>query len=74
MGRDIGLWDMSCDCEHHRNRVFGCGDGIAIGRIHHDHTFCATAFDVNIVDANTCTPHHLQVGGICKQRRRHLRC
>ena len=59
MRGDIGLRDVSGDSKHHGNGVFGRGDGVAIGRVHHDHTLCATAFDINIVNADTRASYHL---------------
>jgi hypothetical protein len=60
---DIGGGDLPCQCEHHRNGVFGRGDRIAERRVHHHHTLAAGVGDIDIVDADARTADHLEVFG-----------
>ena len=46
--------------KHHRNGVFGGGDGIAEGRIHHHNAARRGAGDIHIVNANAGASHHFQ--------------
>ena len=63
MGRCVRFGNLAGDGEHHRNGMFGGGDGIAEGRVHHDHAFLRRRRDIDIVHANACAAHHLQIGG-----------
>ena len=46
--------------EHHRNGVFGGGNRIAEGRIHHNNAARRGAGDIHIIHANAGAAHHLQ--------------
>ena len=58
--------------EHHRNGVFGSGDGIAEGRIHHHHTTRRGAGDIHIINANAGAPDNLQARCDFQHFPRHL--
>ena len=46
--------------KHHRNGVFGGGNRIAEGRIHHHNAARGGAGDIHIVNANAGAAHHFQ--------------
>jgi hypothetical protein len=46
---------------HQRDRVFGRGDGIAEGRVHHDHAGGGGRRNVDIVDADAGAAHDFQL-------------
>jgi hypothetical protein len=48
--------------QHHRERVLGGGDGVAIGRVHHDDAAAGGGGDIDIVDADAGAADDFQVG------------
>ena len=63
---------MPCEREHHRNGVFGGGNRIAEGRIHHDNTARGGAGDIHIINANASAAHHFQARCSFQHFPRHL--
>ncbi len=72
LGRGIGGRNLPGQREHQGDGVFGRGDGIAEGRVHHDHALGGRGRDVDVVDPDAGPAHHFQPGGRFEQLRRHL--
>ncbi len=70
MGGFGGFRQLPRHREHHRNRVLGRGDGVAEGRIHHDHALFGRGRDIDIVDPDTGAADDLEPG----RRFQHLFC
>ncbi len=60
LGRDIGLGNLPGEREHHSDRMFGGGDGIAERRIHHDNPLRRGGGNIDIVDADPGATDHFQ--------------
>ena len=56
----VRLRDLPRECEHQRDRVLGRGDRIAERRIHDDHALGGRGGNVDVVDADTGAPDHLE--------------
>jgi len=65
----VGLRDGPRHGEHQRQGVLGDADGIAAGRVHHQHAFLGGGFDVHVVHADAGAPDHLQARGAFEQLR-----
>ena len=63
MGGFVGLRDLAGDREHHRNRMFRRGDGIAERGVHDHHTLGGGRFQVDVINADTGTADNLQIVG-----------
>ncbi len=62
--RAVGRGDLAGQREHHRDRVLGRGDRIAVRRIHDDDAALGRGRDVNIINADPGPADHLEgVGG-----------
>ena len=73
MGRSIGFGDLARQRHHQRYRMFGGGDGIAEGCVHHDDAALGGGRDVDIVDADAGPADDLELAGRGDQLRRHFR-
>ena len=72
MGGGIGGRQLTGQCKHQRNRMFGRRDRIAERRVHHDDAFARGRRDIDIVDADAGTADDLQPVGGPDQLLRHL--
>jgi hypothetical protein len=54
--------NLACEREHHRDRMFGGGDAVAEGRVHHDDALLRRRRDVDVIDADPGAADDLQVG------------
>ena len=72
LGGGIGLRDLARQRHHHRDRMLGGRDGIAVGRVHHADAALRGGRDVDIVDADSGTTDHTQPVGMFQQGRRRL--
>ena len=59
----VGLGDLAGDGEHHGDGVLGGRDGVAEGRVHHDHAALGRLGDVDVVDPDPGPADHLKVLG-----------
>jgi len=55
----IRLGQLTRHREHHGDGMFGGGDRVAKGRVHHDHAFFGRSRNVDIIDADPGTAHDL---------------
>jgi hypothetical protein len=62
LGRGVGFGQLAGDGEHHRDGVFGGGDRVAEGRVHHDDAAARGGRNVDIVDADAGAADHLEIG------------
>ncbi len=64
LGRAVGGGDLAGQRKHHRDRVLGGGDRVAVGRVHDDDAALGRRRDIDIVDADPGAADHLEgVGG-----------
>ena len=61
LGAGIGRGQFARQRQHQRDGMFGGGDGIAEGRVHHDHAGAGGGGNVHIVHADAGAAHNLQV-------------
>src|SRR5262249_24703101 len=67
LGRDVGGGDLTGEREHQADRVLGGGDGIAVGRVHHDHALGGRCREVDVVDPDAGAADHLEPRGAVEQ-------
>ncbi len=72
MGGDRGFGQLPRHGKHHRNRMFGGGDGVAEGRVHHDHAVARGGGNVNVINADPGAADDLEVRRECQQLVGHL--
>ena len=72
MGGGACLGDLPRHGEHHRDGMFGGGDHVAEGRVHHDHPLFRGGFLVDVVGADARAANHLEVRRIGEDLFRHL--
>ena len=69
----VGLRNFSRDAKQQREGVFRSRNGIAAGRIHHDHAAPSRRFHIDVVDADAGPPDHAQARARVHDRRRDFR-
>ena len=72
MGRGIGRRDLPGQRKHHRDRMFGGGDGVAERGVHHDDALGGSGGNLDIIDADAGASDHLEVGCCLDDLRGHL--
>jgi len=70
--RGVRLRNLARQGKHERDGVFRRRDRVAERRVHHHHALCRGVGDVDIVDADTRTADHLEVGGRVEDLLGHL--
>ena len=68
MRRGVCRGKVARECHHQRNRVLGCGDGVAERCIHYDHAGGSRGRHIDVVHADTRSSHHRQ----CLRRFDHI--
>ncbi len=64
LGRTVGRRDLAGQREHHRDRVLGGGNRIAIRRVHDDDAALGRGRDIDVVDADSGPADYLEgIGG-----------
>ncbi len=53
--------------------MFGCGNSIASGRVHHDHATSCRCLDIDVVDANARATDNTQLRRRIQNRARNFR-
>ena len=61
LGARIGGRQLARQRQHQRDGMLGGGDGIAEGRVHHDHAGAGGGGNVHIVHADAGAAHNLQI-------------
>ena len=74
MCRCRGFGDLTSNREHHRDRMFCCGDHVAKGGVHNDHALFRRGLFVNVIDADPCAADDLELGCFFKDRWRDFGC
>ena len=62
LGARVRLRDLAGEREQHGNRVFGGGDRVAEGRVHHHHAALAGGRDIDVVDPDPGAADDLEIG------------
>src|SRR3546814_636189 len=63
LGRAVGGGNLARQREHQRDGVLGGGDGVAVGRVHHDNSTSRGCRNVHVVDADAGAADDLQLVG-----------
>ena len=67
-----GLRDAARHGEHQRQGVLGHGDGVAAGRVHHQHAGFGGGVQIDVIHAHAGAPDHAQFGRLFQHRGVHL--
>ena len=68
----VGAADVAGHGQHQRQRMFGHGDGIGAGRVHHGDAFAGGGIEIDVVHAHAGAPDDPQFAGVFQQVGIHL--